>query len=69
MCTKRAQKYKMIFSNNTNTVPLNQVSNRANHPERQSSKNNNHDAQLLSLSSKKNGNGEKTIGKYEDFQV
>lgn len=69
MCTKRAQKYKMIFSNNTNTVPLNQVTKRVNNSERRSSKSlNSNDGQLVSFSTR-NGSEEKAIGKYEDFEV
>lgn len=68
MCKQRAQKYKMIFSNHTNTVPLNNI--RTNHPQRQHSNKSATsvlDGQLLSSTS--NGADVKTIGKYDDFQV
>jgi thyrotropin receptor len=81
ICTKRAQKYKLNFSNHTNTIPLNQISNRTNnsnhHTNSRSSKkicNHNNDGHLLSFSpvnilGSGGGEDENDIRKYNDIQV
>lgn len=68
ICSERAQKYKMNFSNPTHTIPLNQLTSRAsttsNHHYRRSKSNPNEG--LLLSADNENGNGN---GKIDDVHV
>lgn len=68
ICTQRAQKYKMNFSNPTHTIPLNQIScrglNNSNHSNNhRRSKTNGNDAHLLTM------DNENDNGRIDDMNV